>query len=172
LRAYHEALGRVIFEFEGTVGPLVEDRLTIVFNDPLPTDDPAGQAVRLALAMRMRMKGLLQEWRRIGHQLDFGVGIDLGYATLGTIGFEGKTEYAPIGTVARLAARLCELAVDQQVLVSHRVHVATEAFVHSTSLGELAIGGFVRPVAVYAIQDARGTAAVQGPLTNLSPVAE
>jgi class 3 adenylate cyclase len=106
VHAYHQALGSLIFEFEGTVGPLVEDRLTVLFNDPLPTDDPAGQAVRLALAMRERMVALLQEWRKIGHVLDFGVGIDLGYATLGSFGFDGKTEYGAIGTVGRLAARL------------------------------------------------------------------
>jgi class 3 adenylate cyclase len=101
----------------------------VLFNDPLPTEDPAGQAVRLALAMRERMVELLQRWRKVGYELDFGVGIDLGYATLGTIGFEGKTEYGAIGTVARLAARLGDLATHQQILVSHRVQVATEAFV-------------------------------------------
>jgi DNA-binding NarL/FixJ family response regulator len=156
LHAYHQALGSVIFEFEGTVGPLVEDRLTVLFNDPLPTDDPASQAVRLALAMRERMVALLQEWRKIGHALDFGVGIDLGYATLGTIGFEGKTEYGAIGTVARLAARLCDLATDQQILVSHRIHVATEGMVRTTNVGDQTIPGFTRPVAVFAVQGAPG----------------
>jgi DNA-binding NarL/FixJ family response regulator len=177
LHGYHQAMGEVIFEFEGTVGPLVEDRLTVLFNDPLPTDDPAGQAVRLALAMRERMSGLLQEWRRIGHALDFGVGIDLGYATLGTIGFEGKTEYGAIGTVARLAARLCDIAASQQILVTHRVQVATEGMVQTTSLGEHAIAGFVNPVAVVAVEGMRGapvayvapqreTVPVGGPLTE------
>ena len=169
LHAYHAALGRVIFEFEGTVGPLVEDRLVVVFNDPLPTEDPAGQAVRLALAMRSRMLELLHDWHKIGHTLQFGVGIDLGYATLGTIGFEGKTEYGPIGTVARLASRLCDLATDQQVLVSHRIHVATEDFVQSTSLGEKAIAGFVRPVSVYAVQGARG-AELRQPVIGPKPM--
>ncbi len=166
LHAYHEAMGRVIFEFEGTVGPLVEDRVTVLFNDPLPTEEPAGQAVRLALAMRSRVVDLLQEWRKIGHVLDFGVGIDLGYATLGTIGFEGKTEYGAIGTVARLATRLCDLATDQQILVSHRIHVATEDLVQSTSLGEQAITGFVRPVSVYAVQGASGARVSEAPPTS------
>jgi adenylate cyclase len=177
LRAYHQALGSVIYEFEGTVGPLVEDRLTVLFNDPLPTEDPAGQAVRLALAMRERMVELLQVWRRVGHALDFGVGIDLGYATLGTIGFEGKTEYGAIGTVARLAARLCEMASNQRILVSHRVQVATEAIVQSSDLGEQAIEGFLRPVPVYAVEGVHSAAVsatapesarpvVAGPLTD------
>jgi adenylate cyclase len=104
LRDYHAALGTVIHGFEATVGPLVEDRLAVHFNDPLPCDDPAGQAVSLALAMRERMAQVLPGWRKAGYVLDFGPGIDLGYATLGTIGFEGKTEYGAIGTPVHLAA--------------------------------------------------------------------
>jgi adenylate cyclase len=84
LRDYHAALGTVIHGFEATVGPLVEDRLAVHFNDPLPCDDPAGQAVSLALAMRERMAQVLPGWRKAGYVLDFGPGIDLGYATLGT----------------------------------------------------------------------------------------
>jgi adenylate cyclase len=177
LHAYHQTMGSVIYAFEGTVGPLVEDRLTVLFNDPLPTDDPAGQAVRLALAMRERMVELLHGWRRVGHVLDFGVGIDLGYATLGTIGFEGKTEYTAIGTVARLATRLCDLARHQQILVSHRVQVATETMIQSSELGEQAIDGFTRPVPVYAVEGVRSAGvsmsvpaperpSVAGPLTD------
>jgi DNA-binding CsgD family transcriptional regulator len=177
LHDYHHALGRVIFEFEGTVGPLVEDRLTVLFNDPLPTEDPAGQAVRLALAMRERMVVLLAGWRKVGHVLDFGVGIDLGYATLGTIGFEGKTEYTAIGTVARMAAHLCDIASREQILVSHRVHVATEEVVESSNLGEQSIAGFLKPVPVFAVECLRSTgiaiavpeperASIGGPLTD------
>jgi class 3 adenylate cyclase len=90
LRTYHAALGEVIYGFEGTVDPLVEDRLTVLFNDPLPVDDAAGQAVRLAIAMRDQLTDLLADWRKAGYVLEFGVGIDLGYATLGTIGFSGE----------------------------------------------------------------------------------
>ena len=95
LRDYHDGLGAVILGYEATVGPLVEDRVMVLFNDPLPSDDPAGQAVRVALAMRERMHELLGGWRRAGFDLDFGVGIDLGYATLGTIGFTGGPSTAP-----------------------------------------------------------------------------
>jgi DNA-binding NarL/FixJ family response regulator len=120
---------------------------------------------------------LLLEWRKLGHALDFGVGIDLGYATLGTIGFEGKTEYGAIGTVARLAARLSDIAASQQILVTHRVQVATEGMVQTTSLGEQAIAGFVKPVVVVAVDGMRGAPAsyaaarreptpVGGPLTE------
>jgi DNA-binding NarL/FixJ family response regulator len=177
LHAYHQALGSVIFEFEGTVGPLIEDRLTVLFNDPLPTEDAAGDAVRLAMAMRERIATLLQQWGRIGHRLGFGVGIDLGYSTLGTVGFEGKTEYGAIGTVARLAARLSDIATDQQILISHRVHVATEALVRCSYLGEQVIAGYARPVPVYGVvgtaikqasasTDKQKSGPVAGPLTE------
>jgi DNA-binding NarL/FixJ family response regulator len=177
LRAYHEGLGSVIYGFEGTVGPLVADRLTVLFNDPLPIDDPAGQAVRLAVAMRARMTTLMAGWRKTGYTLDFTVGIDLGYATLGTIGFAGKTEYGAIGTVVHLAARLAEIAQSSQILISQRVQLATEELVESSALGEQAVAGLVRPVPVFLVERLRvaGTSATisgadrlatSGPLTE------
>jgi DNA-binding NarL/FixJ family response regulator len=177
LRAYHEGLGSVIHGFEGTVGPLVADRLTVLFNDPLPIDDPAGQAVRLAVAMRARMRTLMAGWRKTGYTLDFTVGIDLGYATLGTIGFAGKTEYGAIGTVVHLAARLAEIAESSQILISQRVQLATEELVESSALGEQAVAGLVRPVPVFLVERLRvaGTSATisgadrlatSGPLTE------
>jgi len=155
LRTYHEGLGSVIYGFEGTVGPLVEDRLTVHFNDPLPTDDPAGQAVRLALAMRERMNELLAVWRKSGYSLDFGVGIDFGYATLGTIGFAGKTDYGAIGTVVHLAAKLAEAARAGQILISHRVQLATEQLVDTSGLGEQAVAGLARPVPIFVVERMR-----------------
>jgi DNA-binding NarL/FixJ family response regulator len=155
LRAYHERAGGVIHAFEGTVGPLVEDRLTIFFNDPLPTDDPAGQAVQLALALRERMLDLLAAWRRAGYALELGLGIDLGYATLGIMGFDGKTEYGAIGTVVHLAARLAERARDGQILISQRVHLATEQVVESEDLGQQSIAGLARGVPVFGVERLR-----------------
>jgi adenylate cyclase len=167
LHAYHEVLGNVIDGFEATVEPLVGDRLTVLFNDPLPSEDPPGQAVRLALAMRERMGELLAGWRRAGYALDFGVGIDFGYATLGTIGFPGKSEYAAIGTVVHLAARLSELAQDGQILVSQRVQLATEVLIESLDLGEQVVPGLTKPVQVFAVERAHPVAA-----TASSPGAE
>jgi adenylate cyclase len=177
LRAYHEGLGGVIYGFEGTVGPLVEDRLTVLFNDPLPTDDPAGQAVQLALAMRERMTVLLSGWRRAGHSLDFGVGVDLGYATLGTIGFEGKTEYGAIGTVVHLAGQLAERAHDSQILISGRVHLATEQLVETRPLGEQDIAGLTRVVQVFAVERLRQSSLqvatrAEQPTNTLGPLTE
>jgi DNA-binding NarL/FixJ family response regulator len=158
LREYLAVVGELSFQFEGTVGHFAADRLSVFFNDPLPCPDPARQAVSLALAMRDRVAGLSAAWRRRGHELGFGVGLDLGHATLGTIGFEGRFDYGVVGSVVNLAAGLCDRARDGQILISQRVHAAVEEMVEATPLGELALEGFVRPVRVVDVT--RGKAAL------------
>ena len=151
LREYHAALGGLIFEYEGTLERFAGDGLMVFFNDPIPCPDPAARAVRMALAMRERVDELARSWRKRGHELGFGVGIAQGYATLGRIGFEGRFDYAAIGTVTNLAARLCGEAGSGQVLVSRRVHAAVEERVEAEAVGELALKGLVRPVPTYNV---------------------
>jgi adenylate cyclase len=146
LREYHAELGDLIFHFEGTLERFSGDGLMVFFNDPVPCPDPAARAVRMAVAMRQRVGELTERWRKRGHQLDFGVGIAQGYATLGKIGFEGRFDYAAIGTVTNLAARLCGEAVASQILINQRVYAAVEDIVVAESVGELALKGFVNPV--------------------------
>src|SRR5262249_9165078 len=116
LREYHTALGNVIFRFEGTLERFTGDGLMVFFNDPLPCAEHAVRAVRRARAMGKEMDGLTDRWRGRGHQLDFGVGIAQGYATLGMIGFEGRVDYAAVGPATNLAARLCDAAQGRQIL--------------------------------------------------------
>jgi adenylate cyclase len=151
LRAYHEALGELIFEFEGTLERFTGDGLMVFFNDPVPCDDAPLRAVRMAVAMQARISELLQEWRRQGHDLHFGIGIAQGYATLGRIGFEGRFDYAAIGTVTNLAARLCDRADGGQILVSQRVLAATEEAVRAAPVDELDLKGFSKPVRVFNV---------------------
>jgi adenylate cyclase len=151
LREYHAALGELIFRFEGTLERFAGDGLMVFFNDPVPCPDPATRAVRMAAAMRQRVSGLTEIWRKRGHQLDFGVGIAQGYATLGKIGFEGRFDYAAIGTVTNLAARLCGEAAGGQILISQRVYAAVEALAVAEPVGELSLKGFVKPVPAYSI---------------------
>jgi class 3 adenylate cyclase len=153
LRAYHAALGELIFRFEGTLERFVGDGLMVFFNDPVPCPDPAERAVRMAVAMRQRVGELTEMWRKRGHQLEFGVGIAQGYATLGKIGFEGRFDYAAIGTVTNLAARLCGEATGGQILISQRVYAAVEGLALIEPVGELSLKGFVKPVPAFSVHE-------------------
>jgi adenylate cyclase len=151
LRGYHAAMGELVFRFEGTLERFTGDGIMVFFNDPVPCSDPAARAVRMAVAMRERMRELRIGWQRQGYQLDFGVGIALGHATLGRVGFEGRFDYAAIGTVTNLAARLCERARGDQILVSQRVFTATEALVEAEPQDALDLKGFSRPVSAWSL---------------------
>jgi class 3 adenylate cyclase len=151
LAAYHQCMGEIIFHYGGTLERFAGDGLMVFFNDPLPCDDPPGAAVAMAVAMRQRALGLIQDWRKQGHDLNFGVGVAMGYATLGRIGFEGRFDYAAIGTVTNLASRLCDEAEGGQILVNQRVHAAIEEIAEIEHLGERTMKGFVRPTAIYNV---------------------
>jgi class 3 adenylate cyclase len=151
LGEYHAALGPLIFEYEGTLERFAGDGMMVFFNDPLPCPDPIWRAVRMATAMRERVADLSRRWLRRGHELDFGAGIAVGYATCGRIGFEGRFDYGAIGTVTNLAARLCDQALAGQILVSSRVHAEIEGRVVAESVGELSLRGFGRPVPVFNV---------------------
>ncbi|HYA30767.1 MAG TPA: adenylate/guanylate cyclase domain-containing protein, partial [Acidobacteriota bacterium] len=151
LHEYHAGMGRLINDYEGTLEHFAGDGMMIFFNDPVPVANPAERAVRMTLAMRERVKELTAKWRKFGHELDFGVGIAQGYATIGAIGYEGRWEYGAIGSVPNLAARLCGEAKPGQILISQRLLANVEAFVEVAPLGELSLKGFNRPVAAYDI---------------------
>jgi len=151
LREYHAAMGQLIGEHEGTLEHFAGDGMLIFFNDPTPIPNPAEQAVRMALAMRERVKELTVKWRKLGYELGFGVGIAQGYATIGAIGFEGRWEYGAIGTVPNLAARLCGEAKPGEILVPQRLLGTVEELVEAEPAGELSLKGFHRPVAAYNI---------------------
>jgi adenylate cyclase len=151
LREYHGALGQLIHEYQGTLERFTGDGLMVFFNDPVPCDDPAERAVRMAVAMRSRVQDLAGTWFRRGYDLALGVGIAQGYATLGRIGFEGRFDYAAIGSVTNLAARLCGEAGAWQILASQRVAAGVEGLVTCEPVGALELRGFSRPTRVYDI---------------------
>jgi class 3 adenylate cyclase/putative methionine-R-sulfoxide reductase with GAF domain len=146
LREYHAALGELVFHYEGTLERFTGDGLMVFFNDPVACADGPARAVRMAVEMRSRIGDIARGWRRQGHVLGFGVGIAQGYATLGRVGFEGRYDYAAIGTVTNLAARLCEAASDGQILVTERVLAGVERFVGVEEMEEMTPKGFSRPV--------------------------
>jgi class 3 adenylate cyclase len=126
----------------------VGDAVMIYFNDPLPCPNHAEQAVKLALAIRQAVESLRQEWKTRGIDLGAGIGIATGYATIGAVGFEGRKDYAAIGPVTNLAARLCSEAQHGQILISDRVMSLVKELVTIQSIGELQLKGVQRPVAV------------------------
>jgi class 3 adenylate cyclase len=151
LGEYHGALGALVHRHEGTLERFLGDGVVVVFNDPLPCAEPERRAVRMAVAMRERIGALSREWRARGHALGFGVGIAHGPATLGRIGFEGREDYAAIGTVANLAARLCDAAADGEILLDSRARAGLAGDTRTEPAGELALKGFARPVAAWRV---------------------
>lgn len=156
LREYHTILGNLIFRFEGTLERFAGDGLMVFFNDPLPCEDHAERAVRMAVAMRHEMDDLTQQWHKRGHQLAFGMGIAQGYATLGMIGFEGRVDYAAVGPATNLASRLCDAAQGGKILISQRVFAAVEELVEAESVGELSLKGLRHPVPAYNVVRLKG----------------
>ncbi|MGI8925496.1 MAG: response regulator [Tepidiformaceae bacterium] len=156
LAALHDAVGPLIFKYEGTLTQFTGDGMMVLFNDPIPCANPAISAIQLALEMRARTAELAIGWRRRGHDLGLGVGIAIGYATCGQIGFEGRFEYTAIGTVTNIAARLCGEAKDGQVLIPARIATLLEHEVEVEHVGDLALKGIARPVAVYNVRGLAG----------------
>jgi class 3 adenylate cyclase len=158
LREYHQAAGKLIQEYEGTLEHFTGDGMTVLFNDPVPVPNPAERAVRMALAIRERTRAMAEDWSRRGYELSVGIGIAQGYATIGAIGFDARWDYSAIGTVTNLAARLCGEAAGNQILVSQRVSAGVEAFVDLEPEEVLRLKGFHRPVISYRV---RGLKALQ-----------
>jgi adenylate cyclase len=155
LNEYHGRLGALIHDFEGTLERFTGDGLMVFFNDPLPCPEPALRAVQLAVAMRRDVAELAIKWRKLGHDLGFGIGIAHGYATLGQIGFEGRFDYAAIGSVVNLAARLCAEAKNGQILIDPKVQAAVEGLAQLEAVGESTLKGFQRPVPTFDVRSLR-----------------
>ena len=158
LRQYHAEMGKLILEHEGTLERFTGDGMMIFFNDPVPVPNPAERAIRMAVAMRERVKRLGVGWRKRGYDLDFGVGVAQGYATIGAIGFEGRWDYGAIGTVTNLAARLCGEARGGQILVSLRVVGEVEELIDAEELGPLSLKGFAKPVPTFSVSGLKDNA--------------
>lgn len=148
LREFHSAMGELITTHEGTLERFTGDGIMVFFNDPQRVDDPAQRAVRMALQMRERTAQLSAAWRKRGYELQLGIGIAMGFATIGAIGFEGRIDYGAIGIVTNLSARLCGEAAGGEILLSPRVVASLGEGFALEAAGELSLKGFARPIHV------------------------
>ncbi|NNE53747.1 MAG: GAF domain-containing protein [Sulfitobacter sp.] len=153
LQTYHEEMGKLINDHGAGVDHRMGDGIMVLFNDPLPCEDPAGEAVRLATAMRALMAELCKKWKRMGYRLGFGVGVSLGYATVGMVGFEGRFDYTASGTAVNLASRLCDEAQDGEILLSPKAAIAVEDDYEVVSRGELSLKGLREPLEVFRLAE-------------------
>jgi len=151
INQYHDAMGALVMSYGGTLEHFAGDGMMIYFNDPIEIDNPALVAVSMAISMQVRFSALALDWHKRGYTLSMGIGVALGFATIGAIGFEGRRDYGVIGNVTNLAARLCGEARGGQVLISHRVNGFVSDHVFSEPLGDMQLKGFRNPVAVYAV---------------------
>lgn len=151
LGEYHACLGQHIVRHEGTLERFMGDGLLVVFNDPIACADHSERAVRMAVGMRDDLAEFARKWKKQGHSLGFGIGIARGHATIGRIGFDQRWDYAVIGSVPNLAARLCAEAAAGQILVSQRIFAAVETQVESQHIGDLTLKGLHRTVPAYDI---------------------
>lgn len=151
LQTYHQEMGKLINAHGAGVDHRMGDGIMVLFNDPMPCDDPAGNAVRLAIAMRARMAELGKDWKRMGFRLGFGVGVSLGHATVGMVGYEGRSDYTASGTAINVASRLCEMAKDGEILLSTRAAIAVDDNFPSTSAGDVTLKGIREPVEVFRL---------------------
>ncbi len=151
LREYHARMGELIVAHGGTLERFAGDGMMIFFNDPVPVPNPAERALRMTVAMRAQAEELAARWHKLGYELRAGIGVAQGYATIGTIGFEGRLDYGAIGTVTNVAARLCAEAAGGEILISQRVHAATSELAEVEQVGELNLKGLRRPVPAYRV---------------------
>src|ERR1035437_7569267 len=151
LHEYHSAMGELVMAHQGTLERFAGDGIMIFFNDPVPLPNPAENAIRMALAMHERFSKFEQSWQKRGYELQMGIGIAQGYATIGAIGFEARMDYGAIGNVTNLAARLCAEAKGGQTLMAQRVLARVEDMVQAEHVGDLVLKGFHRPVPAFNV---------------------
>jgi class 3 adenylate cyclase len=151
LRRYHAEMGKLVFQYDGTLERFMGDGIVVIFSDPIPCDDHTQKAARMTLEMRDRVKELRTAWLKMGYDLDLGVGLASGYATLGTVGFEGRMDYGSVGNLPNLAARLCAEAKGGQILTDQKTMSKLEDFFRAETLEEVHLKGISRPITAYNI---------------------
>jgi adenylate cyclase len=152
LAEFHATMGRLVFDADGTLERFTGDGMMVFFNDPDPQPDHSALAVRLALAMQAEAARLAEGWRLHHGPAGLAIGIARGLATLGAVGFEARLDYAAIGPVTNLAARLCAEAGAGEVWVSESVQRELAGRADEQALAPLVLKGFAQPVPAWRVR--------------------
>ncbi|MDP9469020.1 MAG: adenylate/guanylate cyclase domain-containing protein, partial [Chloroflexota bacterium] len=155
LREYHGMVGELVVRHGGTVEHFAGDGLMVFFNDPAPRAEHRSDAIHAALAMREGFGTLAERWHRLGYDLGLGIGIAVGYATLGRIGFEGRYDYGAMGVIVNLASRLSDVAEAGEILISQRHYAAVDEAVEAEERPAVSLKGFGRPIPAWAVTSIR-----------------
>jgi class 3 adenylate cyclase len=151
IRELHEVVGPIIFRYAGTLERFTGDGIMVFLGDPEPMPDHAVQAVRMCIDIRDEVEDLRASWAAKGYELSLGLGVATGEASLGTIGFEGRRDYAAIGVATNLSARLCGRAAGGQILLSERTHDQVADAIATQPYGEIELKGFSTPHQVFEV---------------------
>jgi adenylate cyclase len=151
LRSYHAEMGSLVFKFQGTLERFTGEGIKVFFNEPSPCEQHTKKAVTMALEMRDSAKELRKKWLKKGYDLDLGIGLAAGYATVGNFGFEGRMDYGAVGKVTNLTYRLCEESKGGQILTNQQTLCKIEGCVHAETLENLHLKGFSHPIKVFNI---------------------
>jgi len=151
LRHYHAEIGKVIFNFGGTLERFTVAGIKVFFNDPTPCEDHTLRGVRMALQMQERARDLCVGWQKRGYELALSIGLAAGYATIGNFGFKERMDYGPVGKITNLAQRLCEEAGGGQILTNQKTLTKVEESVNAEPLKKVYFDGFRCPTEVFNI---------------------
>jgi adenylate cyclase len=154
VQEYYEALGSIITRYEATLTCFMGDGLMLLLNAPVPCPEPALRGLRMAVEMQEAMQSVVSGWRGRGHEIGFGVGLAKGPATVGRIGYEGRSDYTAIGNVVNLASRICAAAEDGQILIDQAAATEIGDACTLTPLGTRPLRGFAEAVPVFSVRTA------------------
>jgi adenylate cyclase len=152
VQEYYQALGAIITRYEATLTCFMGDGVMLLLNAPVPCPEAALRGLRMAVEMQASVQSLTESWRSRGHALGFGVGLAKGPATVGRIGYEGRSDYTAIGNVVNLASRICGAAEDGQILIDAAAAAEIGDAVALMSLGTRPLRGFAEAVPVFSAQ--------------------
>jgi len=151
LSHYFSVMIEIVHQYDGTLNKIIGDGLLVFFGDPVPMEDHAERAVRMAVQMQQAVKRLKQEWNHYDHELGVGIGINTGYVTVGNVGSDMHRDYTIIGNQVNVASRLENLANPEEILISRRTLSLLDDSKAAKEMGDIQVKGIHNPVKTYRV---------------------